>query len=111
MQCIEKYGEPDEITITTDDVELLIYYSGKGIMSGYGIFKAPIHKERHVFAIKNNKIIDEYQVIQVKEGSRWMCGNISGHGDFCGSWYQQSCNQYNSTNTLSCGLRVIKNNK
>jgi len=64
-----------------------------------------MHKERHVFVLKDKRIIDEFYVVQVIEGNRWACGNISGHGGFCGSWYQKSCSQYNKTNTTSCGIR------
>jgi hypothetical protein len=104
-ECIKRNGKPDKEIKSTDGTMLLAYYTGRSIYSGYGLFKVPIHKERHVFALKHDKVVDEYYVIQVTEGPTWWCGNVSGHGDFCGVSYEKSCKQYNSNNTLSCVLR------
>lgn len=107
-QCAERSKPPDKTTISDDGTILLSYYSGRRIFSGISILRLPLNKERHVLVVKDNKVVDEYYVIQVIEGFFWACGNISGHGNFCDAGYQMICKEYNSSNNTSCDFRKMR---
>ncbi len=71
------------------------FYSGKELVTG-SLIHLGTERERLELIVRNGFIISAHRNIQMIRVRTFLCGNISGHGDFCGTEQFNQCEVWGS---------------
>ncbi len=94
--------EPGALADKSPVERQLTFYSGKKLVTGSFLRTEP---ERLDVTVRSGWIISAHRNIQMILVSGFFCGNISGHGDFCGTSRSYRCEMWGShTLRKSCPI-------
>ena len=80
------------------------FYSGKELVTG-SLIRSDTERERLELTVRNGFIISAHRNMQMILVRTFLCGNISGHGDFCGTTQSYRCEVWgNHTLRGSCPI-------
>jgi hypothetical protein len=94
-----KSQKPDEVIEKSPNERLLIFYSGKMLLTGSAGTPSKKEKERMIVKERDGQMILWHRTVQYIEVRNFGCGNISGHGSFCATEVYRECELW-STHVL-----------
>lgn len=91
-QILNTFGDPDEIRNIGENERHFVYFGRKKLMKGVRLNGFPTINltwfsdiEEKIYVETDSTFRKELEKVQVVHFLNYMCGNMSGHGDFCGA--------------------------
>ena len=96
--------EPGMLAVKAPAERQWTFYSGKELVTG-SLIRSGTERERLELIVRDGWIISAHRNIQMIRVRTFLCGNISGHGDFCGTTQFNRCEVWgNHTLRKSCPI-------
>lgn len=96
--------EPGMLAVKSPAERQWTFYSGKELVTG-SLIRSGTERERLELTVRDGWIISAHRNIQMIQVSTFLCGNISGHGAFCGTTQYNQCEVWgNHTLRRSCPI-------
>jgi hypothetical protein len=71
------------------------FYSGKVLVTG-SLIRSRTQRERLDVTLRGGAVLEAHRNIQMIQVRTFLCGNISGHGSFCGTARHNACEKWGS---------------